>query len=112
MPSWQPPCGHDSGAVMTIATPEAFEKSLEAPAPPPGLAPLLEALWHERRGRWERAHDITQDIDSREAAWVHAYLHRREGDLANAAYWYRQASRPVERGSLDDEWRTLVAALL
>ena len=90
----------------------AFEASLTGPAPPAGLPPLVEALWHERRGGWDRAHAITQDLPGRDAAWVHAYLHRREGDQPNAAYWYRQADRPVMRGSLDDEWRTIVAALL
>jgi hypothetical protein len=89
-----------------------FEASLAHTEPPPGLSPLLEALWHERRGDWTRAHEITQDIESAPAAWVHAYLHRREGDLSNAAYWYRRASRPVMRGSLDEEWRAIVGALL
>jgi hypothetical protein len=89
-----------------------FEASLANGEPPPRLPPLLVALWHERRGNWNRAHDITQDIDDGDAAWVHAYLHRREGDLPNASYWYRQASRPVERGPLEDEWRTIAAALL
>jgi hypothetical protein len=73
---------------------------------------LLRALWHERRGDWARAHEITQDIDTPDAAWVHAYLHRREGDPSNAAYWYRHAGKPIERGSLDDEWRDIVSALL
>ena len=90
----------------------SFEQSLTHTTPPAGLSPLLEALWHERRGAWERAHDIAQDIAGSDAAWVHAYLHRREDDRSNAAYWYRQAARPVMRGDLDDEWRSIVAALL
>jgi hypothetical protein len=90
----------------------AFQQSLREPAPPAGLSPALEALWHERRGDWQRAHEIAQDDDGREAAWVHAYLHRREGDQPNAAYWYRQASKPVVHGDLDDEWRAIVTALL
>ena len=69
-------------------------------------------MWHERRGDWTKAHEIAQDDDSRDAAWVHAYLHRREGDQSNAAYWYRQAAKPVIRGSLDQEWREIVEALL
>jgi hypothetical protein len=89
-----------------------FEESLMQPAPPAGLSPAVEALWHERRGDWDRAHKIAQDISGPEGAWVHAYLHRREGDESNAAYWYRQAGKPVMRGSLDDEWRTIVEALL
>jgi hypothetical protein len=69
-------------------------------------------LWHERNGDWTKAHEIAQDIDGRDAAWVHAYLHRREGDLPNAAYWYRQAGKPVEKGDMDQEWRVIVGALL
>jgi hypothetical protein len=91
---------------------DTFEASLTDTAPPEDASPLLQALWHERRGHWTRAHAIAQDIDSRAAAWVHAYLHRREGDQSNAAYWYRQAAKPVVHGSLDDEWRSIVAALL
>jgi hypothetical protein len=90
----------------------AFEASLTKPAPPPNLHPLVEALWHERRGDWTRAHEIAQGIDGDDAAWVHAYLHRREGDLPNARYWYRHAGRPPETGSLDDEWRVIVETLL
>jgi hypothetical protein len=89
-----------------------FERSLSDPAPPPGLSPALEALWYERRGDWTRAHDIAQDDDGEDAAWVHAYLHRREGDQDNAAYWYRRAGRPVVRGNLEQEWRAVVSALL
>jgi hypothetical protein len=89
-----------------------FERSLDAPAPPGGLAPLLQALWHERRGDWTRAHDIAQDIPGADAAWVHAYLHRREGDYGNAGYWYRHARRDVEHGDMDAEWREIVETLL
>ena len=91
---------------------DRFEQSLSANAPPDGMTPLLIALWHERKGAWARAHEIAQDIDGRDAAWVHAYLHRREGDLPNAAYWYRHAGKPVETGSMDQEWRTIVTSLL
>jgi hypothetical protein len=91
---------------------DAFEESLVQPAPPAGLSPAVEALWHERHGDWDRAHKIAQDISGPEGAWVHAYLHRREGDESNAAYWYGQAGQPVVRGSLDDEWRAIVEALL
>jgi hypothetical protein len=91
---------------------DAFEESLVQPAPPAGLSPAVEALWHERHGDWDRAHKIAQDISGPEGAWVHAYLHRREGDESNAAYWYAQAGKPVVRGSLDDEWRAMAEALL
>ena len=90
----------------------AFERSLTGTAPPSPLPPLLTALGWERKGDWKRAHEIAQDIESPGAAWVHAYLHRREGDTSNAGYWYRHARRPAERGNLDDEWLTIVTALL
>jgi hypothetical protein len=89
-----------------------FEASLHASAPPAGVHGALEALWHERRGDWDRAHEIAQDIAGTDGSWVHAYLHRREGDQSNAAYWYRRAGKPVMRGDLDDEWREIVESFL
>jgi hypothetical protein len=89
-----------------------FEASLEEDEPPHGVTEALQALWYERRGDWDRAHRIAQEIAGPDGAWVHAYLHRREGDQSNAAYWYRQANKPVSRGDLDEEWRAMVAALL
>jgi hypothetical protein len=89
-----------------------FAESLKEGAPPPGISGALEALWHERHGDWDRAHQIAQAIAGPEGAWVHAYLHRREGDQSNAEYWYGQAAKPTARGSLDDEWRAIVDALL
>ena len=91
---------------------EAFERSVANAEPPSHTSDLLRALWWERKGAWSRAHEIAQDIESSDAAWVHAYLHRREGDLSNAGYWYRQAGKPVRRGDLDTEWREIAAALL
>ena len=70
-----------------------------------------EALLAERAGDWHKAHHLVQDISTAEAAWVHAYLHRREGDAWNAAYWYRRAGKPVFTGTLDDEWQALFDAL-
>ena len=89
-----------------------FKTSLKDNSPPKNVAPELEALWHDARGDWNEAHRIAQDIDDRHGAWVHAYLHRKEGDLANASYWYRHAGRPVAAGSLDDEWSALVKELI
>ena len=91
---------------------DAFRDSLSQSAPPAGLPPLVAALWHAAHGDWERAHHITQDIESSEAAWVHAYLHRKEGDLDNAGYWYHRAGRPTATDSLDTEWERIVRALL
>jgi hypothetical protein len=81
-------------------------------AKPPDVSPALVALWHDARGDWEKAHGVAQDIDDRDGSWVHAYLHRKEGDLGNAGYWYRQASRPVATNALSDEWNGIVATLL
>ena len=79
---------------------------------PPAVSPALVALWHDAKGDWEKAHGTAQDIDDATGAWVHAYLHRKEGDASNAAYWYRRADKPVERGPLDAEWTRIVTALL
>lgn len=76
------------------------------------LPPLLYALWHDAHGDWNRAHSITQEIEGPDAAWVHAYLHRKDGDAANADYWYRQAGRATFRGSLHAEWTTLAVHLI
>jgi hypothetical protein len=89
-----------------------FKASLKDGSPPKNVAPELQALWHDARGDWDGAHRIAQDIENRKGAWVHAYLHRKEGDLTNASYWYRHAGRPVATGSLDEEWSALVTALI
>ena len=91
---------------------EQFKQSLTRAAPPPCAGPLLQALWHEARGDWKRAHEITQDIDGRPAARLHAYLHRKEGDPANAGYWYRRAGANMYEGTFDSEWEALVRDFL
>jgi len=88
-----------------------FNATLAATAPP-AVSPALVALWHDAKGDWEKAHGTAQDIEDATGAWVHAYLHRKEGDEANAAYWYRRAAKPVEHGPLDAEWTRIVTALL
>jgi len=88
-----------------------FSASLAQAAPPAGLSPALQALWHAAEGEWERAHDITQP-GGPALDWVHAYLHRVEGDLDNAAYWYRRAGKPVASIPLDEEWTELAAVFL
>lgn len=72
----------------------------------------LLALWWDGKGDWQKAHEIAQDVPGAAGAWVHAYLHRKEGDAGNAAYWYRRARRPVEKGDLRREWETIVAEML
>ena len=79
---------------------------------PASAPPLVRALWHDATGDWDGAHRVAQDVESAEGAWVHAYLHRKEGDSGNAGYWYRRAGKPAASGSLDDEWRAIAAALL
>jgi hypothetical protein len=76
------------------------------------LPPLLRALWHDARGEWDAAHHLAQDVDDADGAWVHAYLHRKEGDPGNAAYWYERANQPVATDSLSAEWDRIAAALL
>jgi len=89
-----------------------FRASLSGTSPSPSLEPPLAALWWAAKGRWDEAHKIVQDENTRDAAWVHAYLHRVEGDLGNAGYWYRQAGQPVAKDSLEAEWERIVSALL
>jgi hypothetical protein len=89
-----------------------FKASLSRTAPAPDLAPPLAALWWAAKGKWDQAHRIVQDEDTPEAAWVHAYLHRVEGDLGNAGYWYRQAGQPVAKDSLQAEWERITSALI
>jgi hypothetical protein len=79
---------------------------------PPEADPLVVALWWDAKGNWSRAHEIAQDIDSAPGAWVHAYLHRKEGDGWNADYWYRRAGKPSCQLSLDKEWTDIVQHLL
>ena len=89
-----------------------FKATVGQATPPADVAPALVALWHDARGDWARAHEVAQDIHDERGAWVHAYLHRKEGDLGNAGYWYRRASQPVARGTLAEEWDAIVTALL
>ena len=90
----------------------AFRASLAAPEPPPGLGVAIQALWRDARGDWEGAHELAQRDEGGEGDWVHAYLHRKEGDLGNASYWYRRAGKPIARGALESEWAEIAAALL
>jgi hypothetical protein len=93
---------------MTLDQFRATLSAMHAPAVPP----LLRALWHDAKGDWEEAHTIAQEFEDSSGSWVHAYLHRKEGDLGNAAYWYRRARQPIANDSLDQEWTRIVSALL
>jgi hypothetical protein len=94
---------------MTLAE---LKASVSDPTPPRSLSRPLLALWHDAKGEWDAAHKVAQDIDDEDGAWIHAYLHRKEGDAGNAAYWYRRAEKPVSRLSLPDEWDEIAGDLL
>jgi hypothetical protein len=91
---------------------EDFRRSLTAADPPAELTLPLAGLWWDAKGDWTRAHESAQQVEDLLGSWVHAYLHRKEGDEANAAYWYGRAGKPVCRESLDAEWLAIVKALL
>ena len=89
-----------------------FEQSLNASAPSPELSIYLQSLWYDGKGDWNKAHIIIQDVVDKTAAWIHAYLHRKEGDVSNADYWYSKAGRKKPTISLKDEWKEIVNILL
>lgn len=91
---------------------DEFKASLNSNHPPMGINKLAEAMWYEGKGDWETAHNISQDVDTAEGSWVHAYLHRKEGDLGNASYWYSRAGKRRPQLSLDEEWEEIVKELL
>ena len=93
-------------------TPAEFSGLVSGATPPHDLAPALQALWWAAKGDWDQAHKIVMEEEGADAAWVHAYLHRVEGDLPNAGYWYRAAGKPTASGALDAEWNAIVAGLL
>jgi hypothetical protein len=88
-----------------------FKRSLSEKVPPAELSLPLDALWHAAKGDWEAAHERAQRQHDAAGAWVHAHLHRQEGDLDNARYWYSRAGRPSVTGSLDEERDAIVRAL-
>ena len=92
-----------------------FQRSVaSAAAPPAGAGLALQALWHDARGDWDRAHVCAQEDHGRDGSWVHAYLHRKEGDLGNAGYWYARAGRkmPAQNVTLEAEWAAMATELL
>ena len=97
------------GFTMTF---DAFKKGLSTGEMPADLSPALQALWLDASGDWHAAHERLQAADDQTTSWVHAYLHRKEGDLANAGYWYRKAGRSLSDLSLEQEWDEITAALL
>ena len=91
---------------------DQFRDSLKADAPPAELGYALAGLWWDAKGDWTKAHESAQQDEGPQGAWVHAYLHRKEGDATNAAYWYDRADRTVDHGPLADEWLAIANALL
>ncbi|HMP02265.1 MAG TPA: hypothetical protein PKD86_15545 [Gemmatales bacterium] len=94
---------------MTLAE---FQATLANEHPPSGLLPGLVGLWWMGKGDWHRAHECVQSAATTDAAWVHAHLHRREGDLGNAGYWYHRAGVTSAQGPFEAEWEAIAAALL
>ncbi|MEY2760115.1 MAG: hypothetical protein RLZZ96_15 [Bacteroidota bacterium] len=85
-----------------------FYESLTEPLPPAHFSVLLKSLWYDAKGDWETAHDLVDSLAGAEAAWVHAYLHRKEGDSWNADYWYARAKKVRPSSTLEEEWESLV----
>ena len=94
---------------MTLAE---FERTLSQANPPAGVAPAVAALWWAAKDDWDKAHKLVMDEGGKDCAWVHAYLHRMEGDVENAAYWYRQSRKPAANGPLQAEWNAIASELL
>jgi hypothetical protein len=89
-----------------------FRQSLTESQPPASLSLALAGLWWDAKGDWNRAHESAQQDGGHEGSWVHAYLHRKEGDQGNAAYWYQRAGKPVCHDPLETEWLSIVGELL
>lgn len=89
-----------------------FNHTLDMGKPPENFHDVLKALWWDRKGDWDTAHQIIQNLDSSDAAWVHAYLHRKEGDLGNALFWYNKAGKPMPEIDIVEEFRELTKIFL
>lgn len=88
-----------------------FQESLSLPTAPSQVSDHLRALWYDAKGDWEQSHNIIQDIQDTDAAWIHAYLHRKEGDTGNADYWYSRAGKKRPSVSLQQEWEIIAREL-
>ena len=97
---------------MKPKTYKEFEATLNQYAPPEAWSKPLRSLWYDAKGDWESSHDIAQELRSPMGSWIHAYLHRKEGDKWNAGYWYGRADKPFPEYSFDEELRELVEANL
>ncbi|PSO48113.1 MAG: hypothetical protein BRC33_10655 [Cyanobacteria bacterium SW_9_44_58] len=92
---------------------EEFTSAIAQGKPcPNSLPPALQGLWIDKQGDWDTAHQIVQNANDKDSAWVHAYLHREEGDIGNARFWYGRAGKPAGQGSLAQEWEQIAQELL
>jgi hypothetical protein len=89
-----------------------FKKSLAGDTPPEDATAHVKALWYDKKGDWNNAHNLIQDLQDKNASWIHAYLHRKEGDVANADYWYLRAGKQRFSGTIENEWEELLTALI
>jgi hypothetical protein len=89
-----------------------FLKTIDRADPPAGLSQLLRSLWWDKKGDWDKAHSIAQEIPTVQGSVVHAYLHREEGVIWNADYWYSRAGRQRPKIPLQEEWTLLVEEML
>jgi len=95
-----------------VLTLENFKSSLSLSHPPGELSNYLKAMWYDGKNNWEKAHDIAQNIDDKNGSLIHAYLHRKEGDLWNAEYWYRKAGKLMPDYDLEKEWEEIAEIFL
>jgi len=86
---------------------EEFKLSLSSNKPPEPVSDYLKALWYDAKDDWEKSHNIIQDLNTKTGSWIHAYLHRKEGDIANADYWYSRAGKQRPSFSLEKEWEEI-----
>jgi hypothetical protein len=89
-----------------------FKKSISGNEPPSGSSVYLSALWYDAKGNWHKAHNLIQDIENKNASWIHAYLHRKEGDASNAEYWYSKAGKKKPSVPLPQEWEQITENFL
>ena len=91
---------------------EEFKESLTSSFPPRNVSLYLQSLWYDAKNDWNKAHEIIQNAEDKTAAWIHAYLHRKEGDIGNADYWYSRADKKRPTVTLNEEWENITKTLL
>ena len=91
---------------------DEFISSLSTQQPPAHISSVLKALWYDGKDDWESSHNVAQDIHDKDGSWIHAYLHRKEGDIWNADYWYNKAGKKRPAVSLEEEWENIVTEFI